>query len=457
MDSGQVLKSEQDKVFKKALIVGLGKTGLSCARFLAQYGYEVAIADSREAPPALDALRDVVPNAAVFLGEFDPKVFEMAETIILSPGVSPQETLISQAQARGIPVIGDVEVFARFVQAPVIGITGSNGKSTVTTLTADLLEAAGYSVGVGGNLGTPALDLLLEDKKDVYVLELSSFQLETTSSLNCAAAVVLNISPDHIDRHGSLAAYSEAKERIFQGSGSVVINDDMPALDVDLSNRKIVRYGVSNNDVTLGVRMQGDEEWIVDGQNALLPVSQIKLQGRHNLSNVLAALSLLKCLGVSLPSVVEALKAFAGLPHRMQFVASYDDVTWINDSKGTNVGATVAALSGLAGNVILIAGGQSKGADFSPLEKAVEKKAKAVILIGQDASQIEKALESTVTVKQAQSMDEAVETASQMAVGGDVVLLSPACASFDMFKDFEDRGNAFIKAVHALYSTKEHA
>lgn len=457
MDSGQVLKSEQDKVFKKALIVGLGKTGLSCARFLAQHGYEVAIADSREAPPALDALRDVVPNAAVFLGEFDPKVFEMAETIILSPGVSPQETLIAQAQARGIPVIGDVEVFARFVQAPVIGITGSNGKSTVTTLTADLLEAAGYSVGVGGNLGTPALDLLLEDKKDVYVLELSSFQLETTSSLNCAAAVVLNISPDHIDRHGSLAAYSEAKERIFQGSGSVVINDDMPALDVDLSNRKIVRYGVSNNDVTLGVRMQGDEEWIVDGQNALLPVSQIKLQGRHNLSNVLAALSLLKCLGVSLPSVVEALKAFAGLPHRMQFVASYDDVTWINDSKGTNVGATVAALSGLAGNVILIAGGQSKGADFSPLEKAVEKKAKAVILIGQDASQIEKALESTVTVKQAQSMDEAVETASQMAVGGDVVLLSPACASFDMFKDFEDRGNAFIKAVHALYSTKEHA
>ena len=452
-----MLNDKQQKALSKALIVGLGKTGLSCARFLSQQGLQVAVTDSREAPPALEALRESVPNAAVFLGGFDEQVFEKAETLILSPGVSPKEPLVARAIARGVPVIGDIELFARYVQAPVIGITGSNGKSTVTTLVSELVQAAGYQVAVGGNLGTPALDLLAEGVKDFYVLELSSFQLETTSSLNCVASVVLNISPDHIDRHGSLASYTEAKTRIYRGAGAIVINDDEPALisERDESTRKIYRYGLSGTDLDVSVKQEDGVEWICEGEKLILPTGKIKLQGRHNLSNVLAALCLLRALDIPLASLTQPLMQFAGLPHRMQFVSQCGGVTWINDSKATNVGATIAALSGLPGRVVLIAGGQGKGGDFDQLVKVVEEKATSVVLMGEDAQQIEKTVADIVPVKHVKTMVEAVKAAAKLAKAGDIVLLSPACASFDMFKGYADRGDAFISAVQLLCEEEE--
>ena len=445
------------KAFNKALIVGLGKTGLSCARFLAQQGYQVAVIDSRETPPCLDELRESVPNAAVFLGGFDPQVFAMAETIVLSPGVSPNEPLVVEALARKIPVIGDIEIFAHYARAPVIGITGSNGKSTVTTLVADMLKAAGYQIGVGGNLGTPALELLSEAKKDYFVLELSSFQLETTHTLNCAASVILNLSPDHIDRHGALISYAQAKLRITHGTGWVVINDDetLP-VEIDCTGRKVMHYGLSTNEKSaLTVGQYQGEEWIIAETEPVLPVSQLKLRGRHNLSNILAALSLVKAVGVSLKDVIEPLKAFTGLPHRMQAVTEQNGIHWINDSKATNVGATIAALSGLDGKSVLIAGGQGKGADFSPLKEVIQAKARAVVLLGEDAQQIAAAIGDKVPVVCVTTMREAVKEAAQLAVSGDNVLLSPACASFDMFSSYENRGNVFVSEVHALATEQE--
>ena len=450
-------ESMNQKAYDKALIVGLGKTGLSCARFLAQRGFQVAVTDSREAPPGLSDLREAVPNMAVFLGGFDAQVFAAAEIIILSPGVSPREPLVLEAVARGVPIIGDIEIFAQYVQTPVIGITGSNGKSTVTTLVAELLRAAGYQVGAGGNLGTPALDLLDGDKKDFYVLELSSFQLETTHTLNCAASVVLNLSADHIDRHESLLAYGQAKANIFRGTGCVVINDDEPTIDgVDLSQRRCVRFGTSKDQVslTVGVKNHKGEEWIVAGGVLILPVAKLKLRGRHNLSNVLAALSVLVALEVSLGSVQEVLMQFVGLPHRMQFVAKQDNLVWINDSKATNVGATIAALLGLSSRVVLIAGGQGKGADFSALKTVVQDKVRAVVLFGEDAKLIESAINQVVPVVHVTSMIDAVKEAFRLAQEGDTVLLSPACASLDQYKGYEDRGNKYIKAVHELHPVK---
>ncbi len=452
----KALKSINQKAYDKALIVGLGKTGLSCARFLAQRGFQVAVTDSRESPPGLTELREAVPNTAVFLGGFDSQVFSASEIIILSPGVSPREPLVLEAAARGVPVIGDIEVFAQFSNVPVIGITGSNGKSTVTTLVAELLQAAGRKVGVGGNLGTPALDLLCGEH-DVLVLELSSFQLETTYSLECAASVVLNLSPDHIDRHKTLSAYEQAKTRIYRGAGSVVINSDEPLLEgVELADRKLVKYSMfkDQSDVNVGLTRHQGEAWIVVEGRLILPTSKLKIRGQHNISNVLAALSFLVALNVPLDGVQEVLMRFSGLPHRMQLVEVNDSLVWINDSKATNVGATMAALQGLPEKIILIAGGQAKGGDFSVLKGVVENKVRAVILLGEDASLIEDAIGSVVPVVRVKTMGEAVREAASLAQAGDTILLSPACASFDLYQNYEARGNAYVKAVHALYSVK---
>ncbi len=444
------------KTYDKALVVGLGKTGLSCARFLAQRGFQVAVTDSRESPPGLTELREAVPNIAVFLGGFDSQVFSASEIIILSPGVSPSEPLVLDAAARGVPIIGDIEVFAQFSNAPVIGITGSNGKSTVTTLVAELLQAAGRKVGVGGNLGTPALELLRGDY-DVYVLELSSFQLETTYSLECAASVVLNLSPDHIDRHKTLSAYEQAKMRIYRGEGSVVVNSDEPLIEgAALSGRHLVKYSVSKTlgDVDVGLTKHQGEEWIVAGGELILPVTKLKLKGQHNISNVLAALSLLVAFNVPLEGLQEVLTRFSGLAHRMQLVEENAHLTWINDSKATNVGATMAALQGLPGKIILIAGGQAKGGDFSVLKDAVKNKTRAVILLGEDAGLIEEAIDGVVPVVRVNTMSDAVHEAARLAQTGDTVLLSPACASFDLYQDYAARGNAYIKAVRTLSSAK---
>lgn len=434
---------------RRMLIVGLGKTGLSVARYLRQRGIAFAVTDSRAHPPELDALREEVPDAAVFVGGFDVRAFSAADEIILSPGVSIREPMVAEALRRAVPVYGDVELFARAVRKPVLGITGSNGKSTVTTLIGEMLAAATYRVAVGGNLGTPALDLLSGPEPDYYVLELSSFQLETVASLNCTAAVCLNVSPDHLDRYDSMREYIAAKLRIYLGNGVVVINRDDPELAaLPWSRRDVRSFGYDAPDgENFGLRARGGESFLCRGDEFLMPVRDVKIVGRHNTANAMAALCLMDALGASLAPALQVLRQFPGLPHRTQFVAEKDDVRWYNDSKGTNVGATIAALQGMPTKVVLLAGGLGKGQDFALLRSAVEEKARAVVVFGADAAQIEQALRGVVPVIRVKDMREAVTTAAGCAQRGDCVLLSPACASFDMFKGYDHRGQVFVDEV----------
>ncbi len=441
----------------KTLVVGLGKTGLSCARYLSKQGIVVAITDSRQSPPGLQALREEMPDLALFLGGFDAEVFTAAEQLIVSPGVSVAEPLIQEALARGVPVIGDIELFARAVRAPVAAITGSNGKSTVTTLLAEMASYAGWKTAVGGNLGDPALDLLNGDNS-FYVVELSSFQLETTHSLRAKAAAVLNVSRDHMDRYPDIDAYAAAKSAVYRGAEVGVINRD--------DERVVAMRGLARHEsgftldrpqgADYGLSEHQGETWLCRGKQPLLPVSELRMCGRHNLANALAALALGEASGLPMPAMLEALRHFRGLAHRTQLVADKRGVRWYNDSKGTNVGATIAALEGLHPNsgesrTLLIAGGDSKGADFAPLAPVVARTARAVILMGRDADLIEQALSaSRVPLLRVAGMDEAVAAAAQHARPGDRVLLSPACASFDMFRDFTARGEAFVAAVGRL-------
>lgn len=434
------------------LIVGLGQTGLSCARFLSRRGVPVAVTDSRSHPPQLPRLREELPDVAVFVGGFDPDAFRAAELLVISPGVSPQEPLIAAALKRGVEMIGDIELFARHVDAPVLAITGSNGKSTVTTLVGEMARTAGIDVRVGGNLGTPALDLLSDSAPALYVLELSSFQLETTHSLNALAAVILNISADHMDRYATLKDYIAAKQRIFQGTGLMVLNrEDACVMDLYDTTRRAITFGL---DVPppehYGIRAQENVPWLACGENLLMRASDVALKGRHNLANALAAWALGAAAGISASAMVTTLRAFRGLPHRTELVAEHEGITWINDSKGTNVGATLAALQGMPGKVVLIAGGIGKQQDFTVLRSAVEQHARAVVLLGQDAALIADALADSVPLRHVQSLRDAVMQAQQCAQPGDTVLLSPACASFDMFQDYEDRGRQFSALVHAM-------
>lgn len=448
------------------LVVGLGQSGLSCARFLAQHGVPFAVTDSREQLPGVEALRAECPSVEISLGGFDEKLFAWAQRLIISPGVSLREPLIVDAQQRGLEVIGDIEVFARVVRAPIVAITGSNGKSTVTALLGEMAKAAGRNVRVGGNIGTPALELIKEDEPDFYLLELSGFQLDTTFSLHASAVVVLNISPDHMDRYDDLAHYAASKQRIYSDAGLsaqgvAVFNRDDPhviaMLSGDMPQQKI-SFGMAAPDENQFGRISQDNElWLARGTQALLPVAQVRMAGKHAQANALAALALGTVMGLSMADMLATLKTFAGLPHRTQFVEKMDGVRWINDSKGTNVGATLSAVQGLTGPLILIAGGQGKGADFSPLATAVKDKVRTVILLGEDAALIDKALSGVVSVLRVTSMEEAVTQAHQLAQSGDTVLLSPACASFDMFSGFEARGDAFMAAVRALPSKKGDA
>ncbi|ADE13674.1 UDP-N-acetylmuramoylalanine/D-glutamate ligase [Nitrosococcus halophilus Nc 4] len=434
-----------------AVIVGLGKTGLSCARFLANRGLSVTVVDSREAPPGLAALQEQVPGVAVRLGDFEVALMQQAERLVISPGVALSEPAIQVAQARGIPVLGDIELFAYWAQAPVIAITGSNGKSTVTVLVEAMARQAGKKVLSGGNLGLPALELLEKPVPDLYVLELSSFQLETTSTLNAVAACILNISPDHMDRYPNLEAYVQAKGRVYHGTGAMVINaDDVQVAGLAQPERHCLRFtlGAPAAD-EYGLRERAGETWLARGHELLLPARQFPLVGRHNLANALAALALGEAAGLPQLAMLSALREFRGLPHRCEWVAQANGVDWYNDSKGTNVGATVAAIEGLhcQGKLVLIAGGVGKGADFSPLCAPLSRRARAVVLMGQDAPRLEAALANSVPLYQVNDMGEAVNKASALAEPGDSVLLSPACASFDMYSGFEARGQAFIQAV----------
>ncbi|WP_316368108.1 UDP-N-acetylmuramoyl-L-alanine--D-glutamate ligase [Candidatus Thiodiazotropha sp. CDECU1] len=440
----------------KTLIVGLGATGLSCARYLAAHGESLAVTDSRENPPGLEALRKDYPDMAMFLGGFQAEVFHAASRLVVSPGVSLDEPLIRAVKERHVEIVGDVELFARAVKAPVVAITGSNGKSTVTTLLGDMARMAGIRVAVGGNLGQPALDLLA-DEVELYVLELSSFQLESTHSLKPQAAVVLNVSADHMDRYRDLEEYAATKASLYANCEIMVINrDDARVAAMAVPNTTTIGF-------TLGAP-QGDDfglheldgiKWLSEGHTPLMPVTELRIPGRHNMANALAALALGSAVGLPQNDMLAALRSYTGLPHRTQWISDKGGVRWYNDSKGTNVGATIAALEGLhpegdSSRSVLIAGGDCKEADFSPLAPVVEKTARAIILIGKDASQLESVLAGQVPIQHAATLEEAVSLAAELAQPGDRVLLSPACASFDMFQNFAARGEAFIQAVEAL-------
>jgi UDP-N-acetylmuramoylalanine--D-glutamate ligase len=439
------------------VIVGLGKTGLSVARFLSARGVAFSVTDSRAEPPGLAQLKREFPSAPLMLDGFDARALQHAASIIVSPGVSLREPALMQAGARGVDIIGDIELFAQHARAPVVAITGSNGKSTVATLLGEMARRAGRDARVGGNLGTPALDLLGKKEPDLYVLELSSFQLETTCSLNAAAATVLNLSPDHMDRYRDLAEYTAAKRRVYHGTGVMVINrDDSIVAAMAETERKMISFTLHEpQGDDFGVRSVQGETWLARGKENLLRAGALCIKGSHNVANALAALALGEAMGLSMQAMLETVKDFKGLPHRSQCVAERDGVAWYNDSKGTNVGATQAALAGLGatlgrGKIVLIAGGDGKNADFSLLREAVQNYARAVVLIGRDAPIIERALRPGVATISASDMKEAVHKARAAAQSGDAVLLSPACASFDMYSGYEERGRVFSAAVLEL-------
>ncbi len=437
------------------IVVGLGKSGMSLVRFLAQQGVRFAVVDTRANPPELATLQRDFPAVEVRCGELDAEFLCRACELLVSPGVALATPALREAAARGVRMSGDIDLFARYAKAPIIAITGSNAKSTVTTLVGDMAKAAGKKVAVGGNLGTPALELLAEDV-ELYVLELSSFQLETTAQLNAEVATCLNISEDHMDRYADIAAYHQAKHRIFRGARQVVINAD-DALSRPLIGEQVPcwTFGLGKPDFKrFGLLEHKGERHLGFGFDALLPVSALKVRGAHNQANTLAALALGHAVGLPMAAMLEALQAFTGLPHRCQWLRELREVSYYDDSKATNVGAALAAIEGLGaditGKLLLVAGGDGKGADFSALKKPVAQFCRAVILLGRDASRLADALGDGVPQVRVQSLDEAVQQAAELAQAGDAVLLSPACASLDMFKNFEQRGQLFAHAVGGL-------
>lgn len=441
----------------KTLVVGLGKTGLSCARFLRARGEAVAITDSRDLPPGLDELRAEMSDVALMLGGFPEPAFAAADRLVVSPGVSLEEPAIKAALVRGVPLTGDIGLFVDAAEAPIAAITGSNGKSTVTTLVGLMTRLAGVRAGIGGNLGEPALDLI-DPAMQLYVLELSSFQLERTERLGAKVAAVLNLSPDHMDRYADFDAYVEAKARIFDGATIAVLNrDDARVMAMAPRVGLTLSFGLDEpgGEHDFGVRDIDGEIWLVHGSEPLLRTAELSLPGRHNRANALAAVAIGSACGLPLEAMLEALRGFRGLPHRTELVAEIDGVRWFNDSKGTNPGATVAALAGLVedptqGKAVLIAGGDCKGADFASMQSELQRSVRAVVLIGRDADQIDAQLPSDLERLKARSMDDAVTKAARLSSPGDLVLLSPACASFDMFRNYEHRGELFSAAVWGL-------
>ncbi len=433
----------------KVLVVGLGATGLSVARYLQKIGINFAIIDSRKKPALIDQAMQEMPDVPVFAGGFNDAAFQVATHLIVSPGISLHEKCITKALASGVQLLSDIDLFACSVNAPIIAITGSNGKSTVTTMIGDMAKAAGKQIGIGGNLGIPALDLL-ELNAELYALELSSFQLERTSVLNAAAATVLNVSADHLDRHADLTEYSAEKQRVFNGNGVMVINvDDGIVMSMLDANRKTLTFSITQK-ADFHLEKLADGEFLMYLDQPLLALSELPLEGRHNAANALAALALGVAVGLDIKPMCDALKKFKGLEHRMQRVAQIHGVTWVNDSKATNIGACIAALNGYEGKVILIAGGDAKGADMNELAPVIKEKAKSVVLMGKDAPLIAQAINGSVSVYSADNMVQAVKIAADLAEAGDSVLLSPACASLDQYKNYQDRGDKFSKAVRGL-------
>lgn len=440
---------------KQRIIVGLGVTGLSVARYLAGRDLPFAVCDTRANPPGLNKLKRFAPMADLYLGELDARLLSSADELIINPGIALSTPAIQKAIQAGVRVIGDIELFARAAAAPIVAITGSNAKSTVTTLVGLMAEKAGKHVAVGGNIGTPALDLL-DEQPELYVLELSSFQLETTDALNAEVATVLNLSEDHMNRYADLAAYHLAKHRIFRGAHQVVVNRADPLTRPLVADRlPCWSFGLSQPDLKgFGLLEQNGEKHLAYGLKTLMPVNQLKTRGAHNQANALAALALGHAVGIPMTAMLDALREFTGLPHRCQWVGQHAGVDYYDDSKATNVGAALAAIEGfgsdLQGKQVLIAGGDGKGADFTALVEPVSRHCRAVILLGQDAGRIEQALAGQVPLQRVTSLEEAVAAAAAVAQPGDAVLLSPACASLDMFNNFEERGQLFAAAVERL-------
>jgi UDP-N-acetylmuramoylalanine--D-glutamate ligase len=452
------------------VVLGLGDTGLSMTRWLARHGADVRVADSRSEPPHAVALARELPRVPLATGAFREETLRGADLVAISPGLDRRAPPVADAIKRGVPVVGDVELFAQAfkdvvsrqpsaVTPKVVAITGSNGKSTVTAMTGEILRAAGRRTVVAGNIGTPVLDALGAIEADapvpeVFVLELSSFQLESTSSLEPDAAAMLNLSEDHLDRYDGMDSYAAAKARVFAGNGVQVLNrDDRRSLGMRRSGRTQYSFGAGRprDGNEWGLRTAHGGEALAHGTRSLMAVAELPLAGLHNAANALAAHALAYAVGAPDEILPRALRSFRGLPHRMQQVAEHRGVLFLDDSKGTNVGATVAALSGMRRPVVLIAGGDGKGQDFTPLAPAVKQRARAVVLIGRDAERVARAIASSgVPVERAAGMDEAVTTAFRASRKGDAVLLSPACASFDMFRNYEHRGEAFVAAVRRL-------
>jgi UDP-N-acetylmuramoylalanine--D-glutamate ligase len=446
------------------LVVGLGITGFSIARYLHKLGFQFSVVDSRDNPPNAEELKQLSPTIQLTAGAFQATSFAPATHLIVSPGISLQQPLIAQALQRGAILVSDVDIFACATTAPIVAITGANGKSTVTTMVGEMGKAAGKKTAIGGNLGTPMLDLLTDDV-ELYVLELSSFQLERSHVLNAAAATVLNVTADHLDRHADMTDYAAQKQKVFRGDGVMVLNlDDEYVAAMQDDTRKQFFFSIQN-EADFYIASQNAQEWLVakrpdrflkpvrsednDGTD-FMPCADLPLEGHHNQANALAALALGTAVGLEKEAMCTALRSFVGLAHRMQKVAVKNGVTWVNDSKATNIGACIAALQGYNDKVILIAGGDAKGADMNELREVVAEKTKAVFLMGKDAPLLKQALQGIVPLYMACYMDDAVLYAANLAQAGDTVLLSPACASLDQYKNYQERGDKFAAAVLAL-------
>mgnify|MGYP000576613705 CR=1 FL=1 len=435
------------------LVVGLGKTGHSIAQYLQRKNHHFMVFDTRINPPDLEAFKAEFPNIPVYLEYFPDELLTHITDIITSPGISLDLALFKKAQEKNIPVYGDIECLAREITAPVVAITGTNGKSTVTTLVGEMAKASGMRVAVAGNIGTPVLDMLKNNQPyDLWVLELSSFQLDLTHSLKPEIATILNISPDHLDRHHSLEAYTQAKQRIYQQAKIALWNRDDEATPPMTATKSSLSFGQGYGD--WGLIKKDNLTYLAKGDQCLIAVDSLLIKGVHNWFNALAACALADAVHIPMAAILKILETFPGLPHRCEWVRELDGVAWINDSKGTNIGAAISAINGIGGaitgKIVLIAGGQGKGADFASLQQPVADFVRSVVLIGEDAFKLERSLAKVAATTKVASLEEAVSLARTKAQPGDVVLLSPACASLDMFKDFNHRGEVFASSVHGL-------
>lgn len=439
---------------KQILVLGAGLTGMSCVRFLAKHQLSCYLNDSRENIINREEFQQSFPDCSLHLGAWNNAIIKQAQVVLVSPGIDLAAEGLNELISDDCQVMGDVELFCQITDKPMVAVTGSNGKSTLVSLLAHIGQSLGKNVALGGNIGVPVLEQLSDDI-ECYILELSSFQLETLQSMKAVAASVLNVSDDHLDRHLTLENYSEIKQRIYQQCQTAVINrdDKLSYSQVNLSQKQLISFGSNPAESgEFGLALLDGKYYLTFGDEKLISLEELPLAGIHNALNYLAALALGYCLGWAIPDMISQFDSFKGLAHRCQRIATSDNITWINDSKATNVGATLAAINGLSSmlvdsKLILIAGGDGKGADFSPLKVSIEKAVSFLITIGKDGAEIASLTDNS---QQVATLAEAVNLANQQANSGDIVLLSPACASIDMFKNFAQRGEMFTDAVNAL-------